>query len=171
MDKIPCIKCDNKLWDKIKPYLIKWGYEVDKVYDINIYPLLVINEDGKLGKCNNFMKFAVVDEFNRELVNIEEFLYRAAILKGYSYKNGLQDIQNIINISQNKIKFFNIYYISTIYVYDDGKEEQDDDLTLFYASYDAAAETIKSFKSTGSKIPGIKEVKYEIHPKMIETYI
>lgn len=86
-NKIPCIRCNKKLFAYIKPYLDKWGYESVCLTDQwERFPLLIINLDGNVGDYTN--EYLVLkDANNRELVdNVEEFLYRAAQLKGFSYK-------------------------------------------------------------------------------------
>lgn len=96
MEKIPCIKCDKELWKYIRPYLLKWGY-LDKVTgNWPNYPFVVINECGCLGVCNNYSN-SVIKDFNRELIyDVEEFLKRAAELKGFIYKKkGIMEINGI----------------------------------------------------------------------------
>lgn len=87
MSKIPCIKCDHKLFTFIKPYLDKWGYiSKSPYYNWSHLPLLVINLSGTIGIYDN-LSFSAKDFHNRELVDdVEEFLYRAAMLKGFNYK-------------------------------------------------------------------------------------
>ena len=88
MDKIPCIKCTLKLWEYIKPYLKKWNYHTFYVSEWNWlrYPILILNNAGYLGTCNNWND-AALSVHNRELVtNVEQFLERAAKLKGFTYK-------------------------------------------------------------------------------------
>lgn len=88
MSKIPCIKCNAELFSYIKPYLDKWGYK-NVAIDDNVWegcPLLIINLDGNVGRCANAV-LGFKGAYNRELVNdVEEFLYRAAMLKGFNYK-------------------------------------------------------------------------------------
>lgn len=85
MEKIPCIKCTPKIWEYIKPYLKEWGYELRVTSGWNAYPLLVINECNILGRCNNY-SLCAKNEYNRELItDTEEFLERAAKLKGCEY--------------------------------------------------------------------------------------
>lgn len=88
MDKIPCIKCTPELWEYIKPYLEEWNYYTFHVaeWDWLSYPILILNNSGHLGICNNW-NGAALSVHNRELVtNVEEFLERAAKLKGFTYK-------------------------------------------------------------------------------------
>lgn len=85
MEKIPCIKCTPEIWEYIKPHLIEWGYELRATCSWDVYPLLVINECNTLGRYNNYQLFSK-DEYNRELItDVEEFLERAAHLKGRKY--------------------------------------------------------------------------------------
>lgn len=99
MEKIPCIKCTPEIWEYIKPYLKEWGYELREPFGLNFYPLVVINEYGTLGRCNNYQLFSK-NEYNRELVtDVEEFLERAAHLKGRKYVK-----KNVVKINGIEIK-------------------------------------------------------------------
>ena len=99
MEKIPCIKCTPEIWEYIKPYLKEWGYELEATCSWDVYPLVVINECGTLGRCNNYQLFSK-DEYNRELVtDVEEFLERAAHLKGRKYVK-----KNVVKINSIEIK-------------------------------------------------------------------
>lgn len=55
MKKIPCIKCNDKMWEYIKPYLEKWGYDttcrVLKMW--KQFPVLTINSGRTLGICED----------------------------------------------------------------------------------------------------------------------
>lgn len=88
MNNIPCIKCNAELFSYIKPSLYRWGYKNVCVTD-DVWkgcPLLIINLDGNIGRCAN-VSLNFKDAHNRELVDdVEEFLYRAAQLKGFNYK-------------------------------------------------------------------------------------
>lgn len=94
MEKIPCIKCTFELWKYIRHYLEEWGYKPASKEFINFeqWPLLVINSFDRLGYYNS--DGIVVSSYcNRELVtNVEEFLERAAKLKGFTYKR--KDMNN-----------------------------------------------------------------------------
>lgn len=85
--KIPCIKCTLELWEYIKPYFKEWDYIPYFTFsDLTAYPLLVINTMGKLGLYNN-INISCANSYNRELItDVEEFLERAAALKGFTYK-------------------------------------------------------------------------------------
>lgn len=99
MEKIPCIKCTPEIWEYIKPYLKEWGYELREPFGLDFYPLVVINECGTLGRCNNYQLFSK-NEYNRELVtDVEEFLERAAHLKGRKYVK-----KNVVKINGIEIK-------------------------------------------------------------------
>lgn len=99
MEKIPCIKCTPEIWEYIKPYLKEWGYKLREPFGLDSYPLVVINECGTLGRCNNYQLFSK-DEYNRELVtDVEEFLERAAHLKGRKYIK-----KNVVKINGIEIK-------------------------------------------------------------------
>lgn len=96
MEKIPCIKCTLELWKYIKPYLEEWGYKIYTPSSWLHFPLLVINDRGRFGSCDNY-QLSHLDYFNRELVtDVEEFLKRAAKLKGFTYKR--KDIMKINGI-------------------------------------------------------------------------
>lgn len=88
--KVPCIRCDRELFDRIEPFLIRWGYEVSHIslYDWDSYPLLIINNGDEIGKYTN-VAMRCISYYNRELVdNVDEFLRRAAALKGFKYNKG-----------------------------------------------------------------------------------
>lgn len=113
MNKIPCIKCTPELWEYIKPYLEKWGYSSDSLYiDIKNYPLLVINAFGNKGKYN-LDGMSVCENYNRELItNVEEFLERAAKLKGFLYNrkdymkfNGIEIKPEMVLVSSTETKY------------------------------------------------------------------
>lgn len=87
MSKIPCIKCNKELFAYIKPFLDIWGYKsVCLTDDWDGCCLLIINLGGNVGKYTN-TSLILKNDCNRELVDdVEEFLYRAAQLKGFNYK-------------------------------------------------------------------------------------
>ena len=92
-EKIPCIECTVQLWEYIKPYLKKWKYSIYNVVNFNNFPLLVINDNDYLGDVTNDYVLSK-EKYDRELVtNVEEFLERAAKLKGFTYKR--KDIMQI----------------------------------------------------------------------------
>lgn len=89
--KIPCIECNYKLWEYIKPYLKKWGYNIVNPIKWDIYPVLVIDYTWNLGEVSNLSFNSLTSE--RELItNVEEFLQKAAELKGFTYKR--KDMSN-----------------------------------------------------------------------------
>ena len=92
-EKIPCIECNDELWEYIEPHLKEWKYYIDTIIDIDNYPLIVINYNNLLGEVINTS--TVNYKYNdRELVtNVEEFLERAAKLRGFTYKR--KDIMKI----------------------------------------------------------------------------
>lgn len=101
MEKILCIKCNSQLWKYINPYLIEWNYDCDSYIEDNFdkFPILIINNLGNIGECNN-VSIDYVKKYNRELVtNVEEFLERAAKLKGFTYIR-----KDIIQINGIEIK-------------------------------------------------------------------
>lgn len=92
--KIPCIECNKKMWEYIKPYLDKWKY-VNKV-DISQwekYPLLVINSCGSLGLCTNYSISHNLHNSRELVTDVEEFLERAAQLKGFKYKKEMKEFK------------------------------------------------------------------------------
>ena len=94
-EKIPCIKCDSRLWEYIKPYLEEWGYIIEDISSFNTSPLLSINRYGLLGQCTNF-SMKCKNYHDRELVtNVEEFLERAAKLKGFTYKRKIMEEKEV----------------------------------------------------------------------------
>lgn len=99
--KIPCIKCNDEMWEYIKPYLISWGYNITHVFSTQFLdrPFLVINDMGDFNDCANY-ESPSESTYNREVVtDVEEFLKRAAELKGFTYKR-----EEIMNINGVKIK-------------------------------------------------------------------
>lgn len=98
MNKIPCVLCNSELWEYISPNLIKWGYQICKelTSNWNLCQLLIINRSGYLGLVDN-VNFEAAGNYNRKLViSIEEFLEKAAELKGFIYKR--KDIMKINGI-------------------------------------------------------------------------
>ena len=99
-EKIPCIKCNEKLFKLLWPYLKKWGYKKhDSIhcYPSNSFNILILDWN------YNFGYYSFGDSVNlnknRELINNpEEFLRRAAELKGFEYK------PNNNNLKQNKME-------------------------------------------------------------------
>lgn len=85
--KIPCIKCNQKLFEYLWPYLQKWGYkEIVPIVSWECSPILVLNVNYHVGRITNVVA-SCSDACDRELVNDpEEFLARAAALKGFEYK-------------------------------------------------------------------------------------
>ena len=107
MEKIPCIVCDQELWDYVTPILEEFGYIPSNYYcgeRLEDNPLLIINGfDGNLDympKVYNNYGLEASKEHNRELVtNVEEFLERAANLMSKTYKN-----KNVMKINGIEIK-------------------------------------------------------------------
>lgn len=98
-EKIPCIMYNPQLWEYIKPYLKEWEYKIYDFANIKLYCLIVINFEDNLGHVAN-TSFNNLRNYNRELVtNVEEFLERAAKLKGFTYKR-----KNIMKINGIEIK-------------------------------------------------------------------
>ena len=96
MEKIPCIECTNELWKYIKPYLEGWGYSIRIESNFNRYPYLVINATGILGECRAYETPSVGDYNRILLTDVEEFLEKSAMLKGFNYKR--KDIMKINGI-------------------------------------------------------------------------
>ena len=86
MCNILCIKCTPELKDYVVPYLEKWGYYTTftggKFNDI--YSVLMIGWDGK-ESCYGFGANGFISEKMKLITNVEEFLEKAAILKGFIY--------------------------------------------------------------------------------------
>lgn len=97
--KIPCIKCSQKLWEHLKSHLEKWHYIIEDIGSFNKYHLLIINRYGTIGICTN-IDLGAAELCNRELVtDPEEFLAKAAKLKGFEYKpnnNNSKPMSNIL---------------------------------------------------------------------------
>lgn len=112
--KIPCIKCNEEMWEYIRPYLEEWGYYSHSVFDGNWdeYPLLVLEIYSSLTTYNNtFETNSTI--FNRELItDVEEFLERAAELKGFTYKrkdtmviNGIEIKPGMVIITKDNVPY------------------------------------------------------------------
>lgn len=111
MNKIPCILCNSELWEYINPNLIKWGYQICKELSSNwdLHKLLIINRSGYLGLVDN-ISFEAAKNYNRKLIaNVEEFLEKAAELKGFIYKrkdtmkiNGIEIKPGMVIETQSK---------------------------------------------------------------------
>lgn len=98
MEKIPCIYCTFTLLDYIKPYLEKWGYKIRYPLNFQYNPILVINYNNKLGEIGDVSP-TDIKMYNRELAQyIEEFLERAAKLKGFTYKR--KDIETEFDVTK-----------------------------------------------------------------------
>lgn len=103
--KIPCIECDVVMWRYIKGYLKQWGYNISPnilLGCFDVYPLLVINYNDKLyNVCNVHINYKNL--YNRELVNnVDEFLSKAAELKGFKYNK--YDNNNYMDFLGIKLK-------------------------------------------------------------------
>lgn len=99
--KIPCIICNKTLFEQLRPYLEKWDYKLEDISNWNTHTLLVINYGEDLGVVSNTVTTTeCLNNFNRELVTgHEEFLRRAAALKGFEYKpnnNNNKPMSNIL---------------------------------------------------------------------------
>ena len=103
---IPYIECNDRLWAYIKPYLIKWGYNISNIDKWRNFPYLIINRDNILGEVTNVDRSG--ESYTRTLVkDIDEFLTKAAELMGFnytdSYKNRIvkltiEQIEDILDI-------------------------------------------------------------------------
>lgn len=101
MEKIPCIKYNSQDWDYIESNLIKFGYEISRLTSWEVSPYIVLNLGNNLGSVSNIDRISVLNaSYNREIVyNVEEFLERAAHLKGHKYVK-----RNIMKIHDIEIK-------------------------------------------------------------------
>lgn len=117
-EKIPCIKCNKKLFIKVRPMLESWGYLIDTVTVIGPwtgFKLLVLNY------CNTLGYIAIVpyNELSRlyadrELVtDPEEFLTRAAALKGFEYKpnNNISKTKTMTQIDLRNSKIIETTFV------------------------------------------------------------
>lgn len=88
MEKTPCIKCDEKLWKYIMPHLKEWGYKICSIDSWEKFPFLILDYEDLQGEKSVTNLCLGVDAIGfRELVtDVEEFLERAAKLKGFTYK-------------------------------------------------------------------------------------
>ena len=107
-EKIPCIICNSQLQGYIKPYLKEWEYIIYEITNLENFPLLIINYTNYLGAVIN-TSLSYQEYNNRELVtNVEEFLERAAKLKGFTYKR--KDIMEINGIEIKPEMVINLKY-------------------------------------------------------------
>ena len=87
---IPYIECNDHLWAYIKPYLIKWGYNISNIDKWRNFPYLIINRDNILGEVTNVDRSG--ESYTRTLVkDIDEFLTKAAELMGFTYTDSYKD--------------------------------------------------------------------------------
>lgn len=87
---IPYIECNDRLWAYIKPYLIKWKYNISDIDKWKNFPYLIINRDNILGEVTNIDRSG--ESYTRTLVkDIDEFLTKAAELMGYTYIDSYKD--------------------------------------------------------------------------------
>ena len=87
---IPYIECNDRFWVYIKPYLIKWGYNISDIDKWRNFPYLIINRDNILGEVTNVDRSG--ESYTRTLVkDIDEFLTKAAELMGYTYTDSYKD--------------------------------------------------------------------------------
>lgn len=112
MEKIPCIKCNTKLWEYIRPYLEKWKYEFGNIVNFSTYPTLVLNRDGQIGLCTNLHRDCIFVHNRILITDVEEFLERAAALKGFTYKrkdimkiNGIEIKPGMIITCENSVDY------------------------------------------------------------------
>lgn len=97
MEKIPCIKYNPKNWEYIKQTLESFGYVQYKLDRWDECPYIVINLGNRLGLYSNVKGTAIRDTYDRVIIdNEEEFLERAAKLKGKTYKrNDVMEINGV----------------------------------------------------------------------------
>lgn len=95
MEKIPCIECNKEMWAYIKPYLEKWGYRIYVSNSWEICSLLTINYGGEIGGCNNYPISHSKCYYRKLVTDVEEFLERAAQLKGFTYKRKIMEINGV----------------------------------------------------------------------------
>lgn len=155
MEKIPCIKCNSELWEYIRPFLARWNYyNICITNNWDTYPILVVNYTGIIGKVSNVCDVAQRD---RELViDVEEFLEKAAKLKGFTYKRKdmkeftLKDLKpGMVVEYRNKDKRLvvlvsgELHFIGSNGVFPSIKEGYNDDLTY---KVDDELDIIKVYK-------------------------
>lgn len=87
---IPYIECNDRFWAYIKPYLIKWEYNISDIDKWRNFPYLIIDRNNILGEVTNTDRSG--ESYTRTLVkDIDEFLTRAAELMGYTYTDSYKD--------------------------------------------------------------------------------
>lgn len=156
MEKTPCIKINEKTWNKIIPYLKEWGYtpNVGAGCYINVYNLLILDSNNTFGIYDNIHTAA---RYDKELItNVEEFLEKAAKLKGFTYKKNMKkeftknDLQLGMVVEYRKgekrivLEFNSQFYLSGDTEFGELSSFNDDLSNKFYKSLDI----IKVYKIT-----------------------
>lgn len=84
MEKSICFRCTSELWKYIKPYLEKWDYKVQDILDFSLNPYIILDYRGSFGTVTNLS--SLITPTGRKVIkDVEEFLERAAKLKGFEY--------------------------------------------------------------------------------------
>ena len=98
---IPYIECNDRLWAYIKPYLIKWMYNINDIDKWRNFPYLIINRNNILGEVTNVDHSG--ESYTRTLVEgVDEFLTKAAELMGFTYTDCYND--SVIRLTVEQIE-------------------------------------------------------------------
>lgn len=90
-EKVPCIRCNRRIWRYIEPYLREWNYKIEDIYNWSVFSLLIINRNNILGEVTNIKGFPEDEECRFIVKNVDEFLTKAAELMGYTYTDSYKD--------------------------------------------------------------------------------
>lgn len=115
-EKIPCIRCNRRIWRYIEPYLREWNYKIEDIYNWSVFSLLIINRNNILGEVTNIKGFPEEEECRVLVKDIDEFLTKAAELMGFTYTdcyNGsvirltIEQIEDILDIPRGHLIILN----------------------------------------------------------------
>ena len=104
-EKIPCIRCNRRIWRYIEPYLREWNYKIEDIYNWSVFSLLIINRNNILGEVTNIKGFPEDEECRFIVKDIDEFLTKAAELMGFTYTDHYTgDDSNIVTLTVEQIE-------------------------------------------------------------------
>lgn len=100
-EKIPFMQMTKEQWEYAKPYLInKFGYQLDW-FDLDKYPknnYIGLDLGYELGTISNYSREAIKHPNRYEVKDLDEFLTKAAELKGCVYKKGSKIPESIYKV-------------------------------------------------------------------------
>ena len=107
-EKIPFMQMTKEQWEYAKPYLInKFGYKLDW-FNLDKYPknnYIGLDLGYELGTISNYSCEAIKHPHRYEVKDLDEFLTKAAELKGCVYKKGSKIPESIYKVgNQVRVK-------------------------------------------------------------------